>query len=187
MSENTSNTCSSGGARDKEFNLPSSIYFPQIFQINETVHLGKLRYGKDGSTSSIDEYLLKCVREKIGNKCIDLGYVSKDSISIVSRTLGQVNTTHFNGQVYYHVRCQANICKPVEGTQITAKVVDKNKIGLLAMQGPLYIYLPCAYLENAAVFETINVGTNVVIDIVNYSFQLNDSFIKVVGKYVHTA
>ena len=158
-----------------------SIYFPQLFHVNETLKLSNL---KGSDPNEINEYLLNRIRTKIGNKCIDIGYIDKDSITIVSRTLGQVNTSHFNGEVYYHIRCQANICKPVEGTRLSVKIVDKNKIGLLAIQGPLYIYLPAVYLENAEILDTVSVGSMALIEIVNYTYQLNDTFIKVGGKFI---
>ena len=158
-----------------------TIYFPQLFHVNETLKLSNL---KGSDPNEINEYLLNRIRTKIGNKCIDIGYIDKDSITIVSRTLGQVNTSHFNGEVYYHIRCQANICKPVEGTRLSVKIVDKNKIGLLAIQGPLYIYLPAVYLENAEILDTVSVGSMALIEIVNYTYQLNDTFIKVGGKFI---
>lgn len=164
--------------------LPETIFFPQLFHVNESMLLGKLK--SPSSPQQIDEYLLKKVRDKIGNKCIDVGFVDRDTIRIVSRTMGQVNTSHFNGEIYFNVRCQANICRPVEGTRLTVKIVNKNKIGLLAIQGPLYIYLPSAYLENAEVFDTVQVGSMAVVEIVNYTYQLNDTFIKTVAKYIHS-
>ena len=161
--------------------LTDTIFFPQIFEVNETLRLSQLR---SNNPESVNDYLLSTIKKKIGGKCLDIGLVDAQSIKILGRTLGNINTSHFNGEVYYHVRCQANVCRPVEGTILKVKVSEKNEIGLFCVSGPLHIIVPPIYMNRPELMESIQVGQMIMIEIVNYLFQLNDDHIRVIAKYV---
>lgn len=155
------------------------MFYPQIFQVKEAVSLNKLPPNTD-----LNSYLLSIIREKLGNKCIDIGYVQKDSIKILSRSIGKVNTSHFNGELYYHIKLEGNVCKPSEGSHIKCKVIGKNKIGLFAVSGPLQIVVASLHHEDTTFFDKIEKNDDIVVEIVNYKFALNDDHVKVIAKFV---
>ena len=63
---------------------------------------------------NIDEILLNILKNKIGNKCIKEGYVDKDSIEIVRRSLGKIDSNNLLGNLLYDIEYKANICIPLQ-------------------------------------------------------------------------
>jgi hypothetical protein len=156
-----------------------NIYYPQLFELKESFDLSKTK------VSNINSYLTEIIKDKIGNKCIEKGYVLKDSIRIVSRSIGKVNTSHFNGLVYYNLKVEGEVCKPSDGDRLyNCKVVGINKIGIFATLGPLQIIVAAIHHEDTSFFEKIKVNDLITVEIVNYKFQLNDDNIKVVAKFI---
>jgi len=157
----------------------ASMFYPQNFQIKESLELRKLPANVD-----IDSYLTNIIRDKIGNKCIDIGFVDKNSIKILSRSIGKINTSHFNGEIYYNLKVEGSICKPGEGNKIKCRVIGKNKIGLFAVNGPLQIVVSSAHHEDTSFLDKLEKDNEIIVEIVNYKFQLNDDNIKVIAKFV---
>lgn len=157
------------------------IYYPQMFHVKESLTLKELEQDTD-----LDAYLLQKIRTKIGNRCIDMGYVKKDSIHIISRSIGKVNTSHFNGEIYFHVKVEAAICKPSEGQVIRCKFVGKNKIGIFATCGPLQVVIAFVHQDPEVVkqCEGLVKDQEFIVTIINYRFSLNDPSIKVIGKII---
>lgn len=160
----------------------SQMFYPQMFQVKESLALKNLPRGSD-----IDGYLLNIVKNKIGNKCIDIGFIDKNSIKILSRSIGKINTSHFNGEIYYNLKLEGAVCKPSEGNKVKAKVVGKNKIGLFAVLGPLQIVIASAHHEDTSFLDKLEKGDEIITEIVNYKYQLNDDHIKVIGKFIRKA
>lgn len=156
----------------------SNLFYPQIIQIRESLDLRKAR------DLDIDSYIINQVKTKIGDKCIDIGYVDKESVNIISRSIGKINTSHFNGEIYYDIRVEANVCKPSEGQQLKCKVVGKNKIGLFALAGPLQIVIASVHYNDTSFFDKINKDDEIIVKIVSYKYQLNDDNIKVIAEFV---
>ncbi len=161
--------------------MSSNIYYPQTFEVKESLDLSQV----NSSNINIDSYLLDIVKKKYGDKCIDLGFVKKDSIRIISRSIGKVNTSHFNGHVYYNIKLEGHICKPSDGDRINnCKVIGINKIGIFAVNGPLQVIVAAIHHEDTSFFEKIKIDDMITVEIVNYKFQLNDEFIKVIAKFI---
>jgi len=161
------------------------LYIPQIIYIKEGVQLSELGMDTGGSTSNIlDIFLENKIRKKIGGKCMNVGYIDKNGIKVVSRSMGKMNTSHFNGEIYYQVQLECKVCKPVPNQIIEAKIVGKNKIGILCTAGPLQIIIPSSHHEDASFYNMLNKDDNIIVKIINYKFQLNDDHIKVVGEYI---
>ena len=60
----------------------------------------------------IDNILRKKIKDEIEGKCIKEGYVKKDSVKILFRSPGEILTSHFNGNILYHLKLQLEICNP---------------------------------------------------------------------------
>lgn len=162
------------------------LYTSQVIQINESLpSLNELNLSLTSETTdAINVYLEKKIRNKIGGRCINIGFIDKDNIKIISRSIGKMNTSHFNGEIYYHVQLECNVCKPIPNQIIEAKVVGKNKIGILCMLGPLQIIIPFSHHEDASFYNNINKDDKITLQVINSKFQLNDDHIKVIGKFI---
>src|SRR5271154_1620439 len=57
----------------------------------------------------IDDIIKKKLIEKVGGKCINEGYVDKDSIKLIERSSGVVHKNNLSGSIRYNVIYSANI------------------------------------------------------------------------------
>jgi DNA-directed RNA polymerase subunit E'/Rpb7 len=162
------------------------LYTSQIIQINEALpSLNELNMTITTNTSdAIDVYLENKIRNKIGGHCLNVGYIDKNDVKIVSRSIGKINTSHFNGEIYFHIQLEVKVCKPIPNQLIEAKIVGKNKIGLMCILGPLQIIIPFSHHEDASFYNLINKDDKILLKIVNSKFQLNDDHIKVIGEFI---
>lgn len=160
------------------------IFHPQMIELKEVVDpLTFSSLKKEKPEYTIDDYLMEKVKAKIGGKCIDIGYIDNDSIKIISRSIGFTNASHFNGQIYYHLKVEALVCKPSEGCRIRAQVLAKNKIGILAVAEPLQIILAFVH-ENTNALNNLQLKSFITVEIISYKYELGDTNIKVIGKLV---
>lgn len=156
-----------------------SLFYPQIIQLKESVK------PVDLSTSDIDSILLDKIKAKIGGKCIKQGYVDKNSIKILKRSVGKINSSHFNGEVYYDIQVEASICLPAEGNRIKTKVAGKNKSGILCVAEPLQIIIPMDFIEG--MFDSINKDDMIIVEIRRVRWELDQKFINAIGSFVAKA
>lgn len=129
----------------------------------------------------IDRILLKKIKDKIGDRCIEMGFVRSDSLEIVERSIGRIYAEHLNGDIVYDVRLSADICNPIKGEEVNGRVTNSNKMGLLVKSGPLNIVLARQHHVNRKCFRKINVGDEIPVSIVGSRFTFGDREISVIG------
>ena len=59
--------------------------------------------------------LLPKVQQQLGDKCYKHGYIKKESIQIIQRSLGGIESSHFNGNLIYDLKLQVQVCNPMAG------------------------------------------------------------------------
>lgn len=138
---------------------------------------------------NIEEVIKKKLRNKLESTCSKHGYIKKDSIKIIKRSIGQLRKNHFNGNIIYNLQCIAEICNPVHGSIVKCKVKAKNSMGILA-EGfyedipILEIIIPkiSAGIRSEIDIETINIGDDINIEVCGKKFMLFDKHISIIGK-----
>jgi len=134
---------------------------------------------------NIDTILLEKLKNEVGDRCIKEGYVKRDSIEIVKRSIGVVDSIHFNGRISYQITYSAEVCNPTEGLRLTGKIADINKMGAIVDKPPLSIILPKQQPQiDLEVFKGLSVGDEVLISIVGCIFELYDTKINAVGTII---
>lgn len=161
----------------KESKIGDDIYITSILSESITLPADKI-------TSNIGSVILKELKQNVGNKCGSHGYIDMDSISIIKRSIGKLNSGHLNGSLSYEVSYKANVCNPVDGSLVTCEVVNKNKMGLLASAPPLSIVLARQHHPDTPVFEKINIGDIITIKVIGKRFELYDDQITAIGELV---
>ena len=81
--------------------------------------------------TNLNKYILKKLKKNEG-LCISNGYVKKDSIDIVSRSIGKTTIYNNTSDIYYNVHFKAKICNPQKNDIIQCKMKRSNKMGILA-------------------------------------------------------
>ena len=133
----------------------------------------------------IDGLLLNKLKNEVGNRCITEGYVRRDSIEILKRSIGQVDAIHFNGRICYNITYSAEVCHPTEGLKLEGKIIDINKMGAMIHIEPLSIFIPKVLHkeEDLEIFKTLSVGDTVVVSIVRCIFEQFDTEINALAVF----
>lgn len=133
---------------------------------------------------NINKTILKKLKEKYENKCLSIGYVKKNSINIISRTIGMIGTTNFKGYVKVSVKFSVDICNPVKDNIITCTVKNINKLGLLAENGPLSVIIVKEYHDDIEVFNDIDIDDVIKVRVIGKKYKLNGKEISVMGTII---
>ena len=162
---------------------PSDIYFDTT--LNEKISMSP---SEVHINENIDSYLLNRINQKWGGKCNRNGLIKKDSINILSRTMGLIPPEHFNGDIHYRVKFSAKICNPNEGMDIICQVHNQNKMGIMAGiegcpldESPLTILISSQHHYDNAEFEQAAIGDRMLIEVIGTKYELNDTSIRVIG------
>ena len=143
--------------------------------------------------NNIERLIKNKLQKKIGNKCIKDGYVLSNSIQILKRSIGKINTAFFDGSISYNIQYSAKICNPKEGSFIMVDYVDHNKMGILAKKNntPLNIVIPKQLHKNKELFKKIDnllqqqQEIKLKIQIIGKRFEKDDTEIFVIGKLIN--
>jgi DNA-directed RNA polymerase subunit E'/Rpb7 len=141
--------------------------------------------------SNFEKTILKKLKDTYENICSKYGYIKNNSIKIIKRSIGTIKNQHFNANTSFDVTCIAEICNPAQGSIIKCKVKAKNSLGLLA-EGYydkipiLQIIVPkiSAGIQSEVNIETINIGSEIKIEVCGKKYQLFDKHISIIGKAI---
>jgi len=153
----------------------SDIYVTSVQNHTLTLAASELR-------GNLDTTLLRLLRDEVGNQCTRHGYIDRDSIEIVKRSIGTVNTVSLNGSLRYDIIYRASVCNPLDGTLLYCTVVNTNKMGILAERSPLSIVLARQHSDDEAIFNSVKEGDQIQVKIIGKRFELHDEQITAIGQ-----
>lgn len=162
----------------------AEMFIPIKF--NTTVQLKPSELGPN-----LQDIIYTKLKNNLENMCSKHGYIKKNSIKIIKRSIGALNIAHFNGNVIYNLQCVAEICNPAHGSIVKCKVKAKNSLGLLA-EGfydnvpILQIIVPkiSAGIKSEVNIDTINVGDEINIEVCGKKLLLYDKNISIIGRVI---
>jgi len=152
-------------------------YIPSVIHITESIPI---------TSNNIDSLLLEKIKENIGNKCHKEGFIRKDTINIIERSLGKINSSHFNGTIIYDCKVGVDICNPLENDIIECTVKGKNKMGILAENEPLIIALTKFHHQDLNIFDEIKIGDSIKVKVIDSQFDFEDKNIQAIAQYIST-
>jgi len=123
--------------------------------------------------------ILAQLRMNMEGRCSSEGYIERDSITILSYSLGRVNSI---SGIDYDVKFQADVCLPHPGQIFKASVELRSKIGLHSDLLPLKILIPRDLHIGNQEFETIEIGQEFEFEVIGPQFKQQDKVIVVVGR-----
>lgn len=156
-----------------------NIYVKTISSKNISLH--PKYFGK-----SMNEHILKILKNNIEGKCNKNGFVKKDSVKFIKKSLGYVRPGDFSGSVNYNVTFSADICCPANGNIIKCKVINSNKMGILAENGPISAIIAKQFHNNREVFKNIKIEQEIDILVIDKKYDVNDTKISVIGKIIQS-
>ena len=123
--------------------------------------------------------------------CTKYGYIKKNSLKIVKRSIGNVIKQHFNGNILFDLQCIAEICNPINGTIVKCKIKNKNSMGLLAQgyyddEPILEIIIPkiSAGIMSEINLDILNIGEEILVEVCGKKFNLYDKSISIIAKAI---
>lgn len=156
----------------------SDIYFKTLIK-----HDLKLR--PCDLNENFEQNLEKILKNKFEGRCIKEGYVRPNSIKLLERSIGNMDSNQFTGNIEFEIVYGAEVCNIPKGCVVKAVVKDVNKMGILAELGPLVIIVPKDLHDNKELFKEVSVGNSIFIFVIGKTYNLNNRRIQVYGK-LHT-
>lgn len=140
---------------------------------------------------NFENTILTKLKSNLENICSKHGFIKKNSIKIIKRSIGSFKQQHFNGNIIFNIQCIAEICNPAQGSIIKCKVKAKNNLGILA-EGYyeniviLEIIIPkiSAGIQSEVNIDTINIGDEIKIEVCGKKYQLFDKKISIIGRII---
>jgi len=134
---------------------------------------------------NIKEIIVDKLRMNLEGKCVNEGYVKKDSITILSYSSGVIE----NNSVIFDVILQATICKPVEGLTIKCNVKNVTKAGIRATVGdenesPIVVFVARDHNYKKPEFNNIKIDDEIIIRVIGSRYELNDKYISIIAELV---
>jgi DNA-directed RNA polymerase subunit E'/Rpb7 len=140
------------------------------------------------SELGIDTYavILKKLQKNFEAKCISEGYVRKDSIRLISYTLGKADDP-YSGNVRYQVEYSADILFPVTGMILECITTLTTKMGIRAKlnndsDNPLDILVPRDHYVDDPYYQTLKEGDVCKLEVVANKFKWGAKDIFVLAK-----
>jgi DNA-directed RNA polymerase subunit E'/Rpb7 len=136
-------------------------------------------------SNSMDDILLKKAKETMENKCSEQGFVLPGSIILHSRSMGYFEAARFTGDAVYYVKLEGKVIYPVDGIRVTGEVIRKNKMGLYVnYQNAIRIQIPRDLHLGNEVFDNVQVGDTVQVELKRSKFAINDLYILSSGVFI---
>jgi hypothetical protein len=139
---------------------------------------------------SLDSILQKLLRDKLEKKCSQHGFVIPKSIEILSRSMGQLESGKYTGNVIFYIQAQGKVYNPANGTKLIGQILKKNKMGLyIIYKNAIRILIPrdLHIGKDNIEFDNLEPGNVIEVEIRKSRFQINDQFILSIGTFVRKA
>jgi len=134
--------------------------------------------------TSIDDILLKKLKERLEQKCSPHGYVLPGTLQLLTRSTGMVDSGRFSGDWAFLVKAKGHVLNPPEGTSIELEVLKSNKMGIYGIyENAIRVMVPRDLHLGDEEFDQLKVGERIKVEIQKSRFQLRDPFIVSVGLF----
>jgi len=149
----------------------------------ETVPLTAADLGRE--IKSIDEVLMKKLKEQIEGRCSKHGYLVPGSLEFLSSAQKGAEKGRFTGDFMYQIKAQGRVYNPPDGTVVEGEVIRKNKMGLyVIVEDAIKVMIPRDLHIGNEDFDTVDLGEKIRIEIKKSQFQMNETHILTVGEYL---
>lgn len=116
------------------------------------------------------------IKKDFEDKCIEEGYVKKNSVKLLDYGKFILDHDSLKGLYIIKIKFEALLCYPHIGMVLELKITDKIQFGLYIKKDPLIIHITTPDIED------YNVGDMVKIEVVNALLNLNKNHIYVQAK-----
>ena len=141
----------------------------------------------------INQILYKLLKKKYEGVCNKDGYVEKDSLQIVNRSIGEVKTINNTSYIVYNITYKANIYSPVKETKLDIYVNSITKMGIVGYlkdkedetieTSPFIVIVPREYFNDGDI-DSISLNDKLKVEIIDSRIKYMSKNIQIVAKPV---
>jgi len=142
---------------------------------------------------NIINLILYNLRKRYEGVCNKDGYIEKDSIEVINRSIGMVKIINNISYITYYVTYKASVISPSKGNIIRCIISSNNKMGLIGYikskdsdtieDSPFIIIVPREYFSEDVV-DDIKVEDKINIKVENYRTKYMSKQIQIVARPV---
>ena len=142
---------------------------------------------------NIDNVIKDNLKEQLEGLCYEDGYIVKDSVKIINKSMGKIVVNDNVSSVSYSIRYKAKIISPSEGDIIESYVSNINKMGVVSYiklsegdsseESPIVIMIPKDYFDSSIYnVDDINVGQQLNVVVVGSRIKYRSEKIQIIAK-----
>lgn len=156
----------------------------------KTIQTSNLNITSQQLEGDVNETLLKIIKRNFEGVCNKGGYVMKNTIELVNRSIGKVQTIDNISYINYNITYSCNIIIPSVDTEYECIVDSKSKVGLIAYikieetdtikESPFIIIVPKEYVTDDK-YESINNNQKIKIKVRSFRIKYLAKQIQIVG------
>ena len=144
--------------------------------------------------TSIDSVLMDKLQNKLEGKCSRHGFVISGTLKVLSRSMGTMERGRFTGNMLFYIQAEAEVLNPPEGTELEGIVIRKNKMGMYVSYSvndgeneAIRVIIPRDLHIGNEVFDKVEIGETVRVQIKKSRFQINDPYILSIGMFLSSS
>lgn len=169
------------------YNIMEEYSHKEIFTTKLDIEVSKI-------SNNIEQVLLGEIKNKNGDICNENGYLFKDSIQLLNRSLGRITGVSNKSIVSYIVKYSGNIIIPAKGEIYECHIEEISKMGILAYikdgdkysninESPLLIIIPSPILEATKIsIDDYKRGQKIKVIVEAFRIKYNNKQIQIIGK-----
>jgi len=142
---------------------------------------------------NIDNVIKDNLKEQLEGLCYEDGYIVKDSVKIINKSMGKIVVNDNVSSVSYSIKYKAKIISPSDGDIIESYVSNVNKMGAVAYiklsdgdsseDSPMVIMIPREYFEQSIYnFDDINVGQKLKVIVIGTRIKYRSEKVQIIAK-----
>ncbi len=134
------------------------------------------------------------LRARVDGVCTRHGLVRPGSVDIVKVSMGRVEMAMLNGDTTYQVQYCADVCNPLAGSVVRARIVNMNKFGILCEAGltledgrripvlEIIVARQTVELQSEVDLDALHINDDVSVEVLGKKFSIGATKISVVGR-----
>jgi DNA-directed RNA polymerase subunit E'/Rpb7 len=145
----------------------------------------------DKIQGDINQLILHTMKQRYEGVCNKDGYIKKDSIELVERSIGEIKTIDSQSFVVYNITYRADVLSPAQGVKLDIIVDSITKMGVVGFiqlaeddtikESPFIVIVPKEFFTDD-MFEDVKVNDNLQVEIEAFRVKYRASQIQVVAK-----
>lgn len=159
--------------------------------VRKSIKTKEIHINPNDIRSTIGNAIDEKVKNDIEGICCEDGYVIKDSIQIIERSMGRIINVNNKSKILYNIKYTSSIISPAKGIKLDCYINSVTKMGAVAYvkygdltdfkDSPLLIIIPKTYSEDA---EEVELNKKYKIEVMATRLIYKANQIHVVAKLV---